>query len=346
MLTALASVAAWPWSKPPPPPPTPPQSASLLPTALAVLSCWVVPALLYHAGKQPKPVAGKEERAQQAVTKPVHHGVLIASLMCFLSVSAAAVTFPFIQTRRDALGCDAICQGGQTSLRSALSLVGAAVIGRASDQFGRIPMLWLGLAASLGSLAISGSMDSIEGMWYAIVPVALFNQNFSVAKALLSDYIDELGGTDADRAGAVGKLGMAVGFSFMAGPMLAATFVSDYRQALLVSAAVTTLSGALIAALPSPKRASSATSNGNGGGGGDGGGGIMSFVRLPVLQTRGAQLLMLVRLLMALAFHMFAPVWQVSIKARFNFGPQDHAQFMGLIGLTYALSQVTVGNGR
>ena len=81
MLTALASVAAWPWSKPPPPPPTPPQSASLLPTALAVLSCWVVPALLYHAGKQPKPVAGKEERAQQAVTKPVNHGVLIASLL-------------------------------------------------------------------------------------------------------------------------------------------------------------------------------------------------------------------------------------------------------------------------
>ena len=42
---------------------------------------------------------------------------------------------------------------------------------------------------------------------------------------------------------------------------------------------------------------------------------------------------------MALAFHMFAPVWQVSIKTRFDFAPKDHAQFMGLIGLTYALSQ-------
>ena len=30
---------------------------------------------------------------------------------------------------------------------------------------------------------------------------------------------------------------------------------------------------------------------------------------------------------------------QVSIKNRFDFGPADHAKFMGLIGLTYALSQ-------
>ena len=61
---------------------------------------------------------------------------------------------------------------------------------------------------------------------------------------------------------------------------------------------------------------------------------------MAVLRTRGAQLLMALRLLMALAFHMYAPIWQVSIRRRFNFGPSDHAQFMGLIGLTYALSQV------
>lgn len=48
---------------------------------------------------------------------------------------------------------------------------------------------------------------------------------------------------------------------------------------------------------------------------------------------------MTMRLCMALGFHMFAPIWQVSIKDRFDFGPKDHAAFMGLIGLTYALSQ-------
>lgn len=273
--------------------------------------------------------------------KPAHKGILLGSFIAFLSVSASAVTFPFAQARRDALGCDALCQGAQTSLRSGLTLIGAALIGRASDRLGRIPMLWIGAAASLVSFAINASRDTLDGMWWAIVPVALLNHNFAVCKALFSDYIDEMGGSDADKAGAVGKLGMAVGLSFMAGPMLASVLVSSYQQAVRVAAAVTVLSASLIMLLPAPaernvgEAKSSATQNLQK----TGRSALMGFLTLPVLRTRGAQVLMVLRLFMALAFHMFVPVWQVSIKERFNFGPRDHAQFMGLVGLTYALSQ-------
>jgi len=235
-------------------------------------------------------------------------------------------------------------------LRSGLGLLGAAIIGRSSDQFGRIPMLWLGTLASLAGLAINGFNDSLTGMWWAIVPVALLNQNFSVAKALVTDYIDEQGGSDADRAGAVGKLGMAVGFAFMAGPVCAAMLVSDYLQAIRLSAVGMVISASFLVLLPAPTGArptqpAAGAKNGadakNGAGVKDGaaGGGFLAFVSMPVLQTRGAQLLMALRLLMAFAFHMFAPLWQVSIKRRFDFQPTDHAKFMGLIGLTYALSQ-------
>ena len=195
-------------------------------------------------------------------------------------------------------------------------------------------MLWIGFAATLVSLAINGGMDSIEGMWYAIIPVALLNQNFSVAKALFSDYVEEQGGSDADRAGAIGKLGMAVGFSFMAGPILATLLVNEYIQAInsgswrplhplhtsralntlhsgplalggratyrhihahtvtygytwfqaiWLSAAVTLLSGSLIFLMPPPKLQAERKEEG---------GGLVDFVNLPVLKTRGAQLLM------------------------------------------------------
>lgn len=60
---------------------------------------------------------------------------------------------------------------------------------------------------------------------------------------------------------------------------------------------------------------------------------LVTFVALNL------QLIVMVRLCMALAFHIFAPVWQVSIKKRFDFGPRDHAAFMFLIGLMYSLSQ-------
>jgi MFS family permease len=42
---------------------------------------------------------------------------------------------------------------------------------------------------------------------------------------------------------------------------------------------------------------------------------------------------------MALAFNIFMTVWTVSLKERFQFGPRDHAFFMGWVGLCYALSQ-------
>lgn len=204
-------------------------------------------------------------------------------------------------------------------------------------------MLWLGNLATLAGLAINGFYDSLEGMWWSIVPVALLNQNFSVAKALVTDYIDEQGGSDAERAGAVGKLGMAVGFAFMAGPVCAAMLVTDYLQALKLSAVGMVVSASFLLLLPKPTGTRASKSHSapptHGGEIKEGNAGLLAFISMPVLQTRGAQLLMALRLLMAFAFHMFAPLWQVSIKRRFDFQPADHAKFMGLIGLTYALSQ-------
>jgi MFS family permease len=272
---------------------------------------------------------------QAAAAAAARRGVTLGALATFLSVTAASVSFPFLTARRDALGCDALCQGGQTSLRSALTLVGATLIGRASDRFGRIPMLWLGLFASLVALSIHRSMDTIQGMWLAIVPSALLNQTFSVMKATFSDYIQTTGGTEADRAGAIGRLGMAVGLSFMAGPLLGTWLASDYAQSLKLSAAMYAMYGAVLYFLPAPA-AGGRSPNADGGGGC---GGITAFARLPVLRERGVQMLMALRLAMALAFHMYAPIWQVSLKSRFNFGPSDHARFMGVIGGTYALSQ-------
>ena len=381
-LMFTGAVVSWPWSKPPPPPPppSPPLLERAAPVLLAVAMGWIMPTVLFlwmtrgQSGSAKSAVAesATKSSADAATTsaadkkqKKTHPGIFLGSLSCFMAISSAAITFPFMQTRRDALGCDALCQGGQTSLRSGLGLVGASIIGRASDTFGRVPMMWVGIIASLAGLGINFTMDSIEGMWLSLVPAALLNQNFAVAKALFSDYIDEIGGTDADRAGAVGKLGMAVGFAFMFGPIIATLFVSDYLQALQASAVGTALAAVVLLWLPTPgsSAADKAPSSSDGAvrptpptndavqpvqpgasapsasAPASSSGGLMSFLDLPVLKTRGAQLLMAVRLLMAFAFHMFAPIWQVSIKKRFDFAPKDHAQFMGLVGLTYALSQ-------
>ena len=204
-------------------------------------------------------------------------------------------------------------------------------------------MLVIGLVASLTSLAISASMDTILGMWIAIIPTALLNHNWSVLKALFADYVAEQGGSDSHmaiaRSGAVGKLGMAIGLSFMAGPLLGTVVVKSYQEAILLSMGLTAFSGIFIFFLPAPKAPKAGASQAAAEKKRKASSGLMDFMRMPVLQTRGAQLLMLMRLTMALAFHMFAPVWQVSLKTRFDFGPMDHAKLMGMVGFSYALSQ-------
>ena len=55
--------------------------------------------------------------------------------------------------------------------------------------------------------------------------------------------------------------------------------------------------------------------------------------------SQGAWLLFFMRGSMGIAYHVFSTIWTVTLKKRFDFGPKDHAYFMGWVGLWYALSQ-------
>lgn len=122
--------------------------------------------------------------AQQKLAK----GTLYACISITLLITGLAVTFPLLQSRRDELQCDSLCYGSMTSVRSALTLVGTAIIGRLSDKNGTIlartlgtlgkgsiasgrrACLHLGTIASLAGLIISVTMDSLQGLWLSMIP--------------------------------------------------------------------------------------------------------------------------------------------------------------------------------
>ena len=105
----------------------------------------------------------------------MHHGVLLGSISVFISILGAAVTFPFLQSQRDKLACDALCYGSMMSMRSGMSLIGTAIVGRASDRFGRKSALYVGVCASLLTVALNYRVPSISDMWYAMIPSSLMN---------------------------------------------------------------------------------------------------------------------------------------------------------------------------
>jgi MFS family permease len=272
---------------------------------------------------------------------PSHRGVVIGSITVFISVLGAAVTFPFLQAQRDRFECDALCYGSMQSLRSGLTLAGNMIVGRLSDRMGRKFALWLGVAANLSTCVLNYQTETIDQMRIAMIPSSLLNQNYTVLKALFADYNSEMKGSEADKASAMGKLGMSVGISFMVGPALGAMMLSSYKEACIVAGSLTLVSAIVLAFLPNPalKRIDSeanlpdlATSGGSFKG-------LFKFLYLPAVQSSGAKLLIALRLLMGLAFNVFMTIWTVSLKKRFDFGPKEHAFFMGWIGLCYALSQ-------
>ena len=326
---------------------------------------------------------GVQEKKLAEAQEGLRLGTLYGSVSLALICASFTLTIPHMQSRRDSLGCDSLCLGSMTSARSALSLVGSAVIGRLSDSdpsspfaamlgggSGRRACLYFGVAGTAIGLIVAGNTDSLRGMWLSMIPGALFQQNFSVLKAMLSDYHeaievasasassskDSTDGTGekegsaqashrlaSDRAGSVGKLGMAAGLAFMVGPITGAMIVKSYGGAVQLATVLTLLSAAFVSKLPDVQRekgfylkkessegkiVSRSIS-----------GVLLSFLDVKAARSPAALFIMSMRICMAMAFHIYHTIWTVSLKERFNFGPSDHGKFMSFIGLTYALSQ-------
>ncbi|KAH8095930.1 hypothetical protein JL720_3265 [Aureococcus anophagefferens] len=229
-----------------------------------------------------RPPALEEEQA--ALQARATRTKRAAAAMTFVSMAAMASTMPYTQSKRDAVGCDALCVGAMTSARSALSLVGAPLVGRLSDAAGR--------KAALGASA---------------------TRSFAGAQGALG------------MAAGVGFLGVAAGGALAtparsAAVALFAFFFAALRRALPRGAAPAT---ARAAAAPGGFFAA-----------------VAELARLPSARSPGGLVVLSLRLVMGLSFHVFMAVWQTSLKARFpDFGPSDHAKFMGFIGLGYAASQ-------
>ena len=192
---------------------------------------------------------------------------MYGALSVALLTLSFSLTLPHMQGRRDELGCDSMCVGSMTSARSTMSLVGSAFMGRWSDSAAmeswggaRKICLMVGSLATLLGLLVAANTYSIQGMWVSMIPGALFQQNFNIVKALLSDYHDAIANESSvesestDRAASVGILGMAAGLAFMAGPLAGATVLSTYEQATWVAVIATVTSLLLIVQLPGRNR--------------------------------------------------------------------------------------------
>lgn len=286
-----------------------------------------------------------DQQEDAAVSKRAAHAVLkrgtsFGAASLGLLLVASSLTMPHQQGRRDELGCDSMCIGSMTSMRSTLTLLGATVVGRVSDAQGldkygggRRLCLVMGIAAAGISLVVSNRAGSIPDLWMSLIPSAL-QQNMSVLKACFSEYHESIpGGSSAgERASSAGILGMAAGLAMMVGPLAGATLLSTYDQATLAALVSLLLAASLVLLMPRVNGTKSKPEK-------SAAKGLFSFLDVPSARSPPAVFLLTCRLLSTLSFHIFQTIWMVALRDRFEFGPQDYGRFFSVVGLFLALSQ-------
>jgi DHA1 family tetracycline resistance protein-like MFS transporter len=152
-------------------------------------------------------------------------------IVVFVDLLGFSLILPLLPYYAEKFGASATVIGLLTASYAAASLIGAPLMGRLSDRFGRrrilllsvagtfIGFLLLGLAEPIGrSIAVLAAAASINGFVLSILFVSrmvdgVTGGNITVAQAYISDITDE-----KNRAKGLGVIGAAFGLGFIIGP--------------------------------------------------------------------------------------------------------------------------------
>ena len=290
-----------------------------------------------------KDAATQETESMSSEKRQLQYATNMSVSSLGLLVMSTTLTMPYLQSKRDELGCDSVCQGSMTSARSTLTLVGAALVGRLSDLPNmRRTCLLIGVLAAATGLVAANRATTQHQLWLSLLPT-LLQQSFSTIKALMSDYQAHYHGTAADRASSTGMIGMASGLAMMIGPFVGSSLLSTYDQTINVSLVLLGLSGLLTVWLPTVQtkqtqndseppvaKTNSHTQSSSS---------WWAFLDIPSVRSPAAIFVLLNRLLSAFSYHMFLVIWPQSLRTRFSFGPREYGQYFSVVGLCLAISQ-------
>lgn len=144
---------------------------------------------------------------------------------------------------------------------AAAQFIGAPIIGRLSDRYGRRPLLILSIAGTMVSFVMLGLANSLGVLFASRILDGLLGGNISLAQAYITDVTD-----DQNRARGLGLIGAAFGLGFIFGPALGGALSAggNYSLPALVAAGLSALNllGVLIwlpESLPPERRAQMAS---------------------------------------------------------------------------------------
>lgn len=135
-------------------------------------------------------------------------------LVVFIDLLGFSLILPLLPYYAETFKANQTVTGILIASYAVMQLIGAPILGRLSDRFGRRPVLLLSVFGTFLGFLLLGFANALWMLFASRILDGLTGGNLSVAQAYISDVTDE-----KNRSKGLGMIGAAFGLGFIIGPV-------------------------------------------------------------------------------------------------------------------------------
>ena len=252
-------------------------------------------------------------------------------LIVFIDLLGFGLILPLLPYYAETFGASDTVIGLLVASYAAAQLIGAPLLGRFSDRWGRKPVLLVSLAGTLAGFLLLGFAQTLLVLFLARILDGLTGGNISVAQAYITDVTDE-----ESRAKGLGLIGAAFGLGFILGPATGGTLSQfGYAVPAFAAAGLVTINLLMVAfwlpeSLSEEQRRELAEEEQPR---------ITLSALIDAIKRPFTGPLLITRFFFGLAFSLFQTIFSLYALRRFNLDAQQTGYILAYVGLLAAIVQ-------
>lgn len=252
-------------------------------------------------------------------------------LVVFIDLLGFSLILPLLPYYAETFQANSFVTGLLIASYALMQLIGAPILGRLSDRFGRRPILLISVFGTFLGFVLLGFATTLWMLFAARILDGITGGNLSVAQAYISDVTDA-----KNRAKGLGLIGAAFGIGFIIGPVTGGLLSQyGYNVPAFVAAALSFLNFLLIFAwLPESLTAARRQQLGE-----QRRPAVTLSALLAALKRPFTGSLLITRFFFGLAFAIFQSIFSLYALAKFNLSARDTGFVLTYVGVLAVIVQ-------
>ena len=252
-------------------------------------------------------------------------------LVVFIDLLGFSLILPLLPYYAETFSASKFQTGLLIAVYALMQLIGAPILGRLSDRFGRRPVLLISIFGTFLGFLLLGFANTLWVLFAARILDGITGGNLSVAQAYISDVTDA-----QNRAKGLGLIGAAFGIGFIIGPVTGGLLSQfGYNVPAFVAAGLALINFILIYAwLPESLTAEKRQQLGEQKKPAVTMGALVAALKRPFTGS-----LLITRFFFGLAFAIFQSIFSLYALAKFNLSARDTGFVLTYVGVLSVIVQ-------